>query len=127
MSQPVHQVEGGRELRRTLKQFGDDLQSMREAHREAAQIAAAASSALAPVKTGRLRDTIRAAGTTTAAIIRAGFARVPYAGPIHWGWASRNIPADPFLSQGAQDSEGRWLRVYEEYVDTAMQKVKGTS
>lgn len=127
MSSPVYQVEGGRELRRTLKQAGDDLQDLTAAHREAAEIAARASSALAPVKSGRLRDTIRAAGTKTAGIIRAGFARVPYAGPIHWGWRRRNIDAQPFMSQGAQDSEGRWIRVYEDYIDTAMQKVKGAS
>lgn len=127
MSQPVHAVEGARQLRRSLRQFGDDLQSMREAHQGAAEIAAHASSALAPARTGRLRGTIRAAGTKTAAVVRAGFKRVPYAGPIHWGWAKRNIAANPFISQGAQDSEGRWIRVYEDYIDQAMQKVKGVS
>lgn len=126
MSSPVYKVEGGRELRRTLRQAGDDLQDLKDAHAEAARIAAKASSALAPVKSGKLRDTIRAAGTKTAGIIRAGFARVPYAGPVHWGWKKRNIAANPFISQGAQDSEGRWIRVYEEAVDQALQKVKGT-
>ena len=130
MSSPVYKVEGGRQLRRTLRQAGDDLQDLSKAHREAAEIAAKASSALAPVKSGRLRDTIRAAGTKTAGIVRAGNNRssgVPYAGPIHWGWAKRNITANPFISQGAQDSEGRWIRVYEEAVDQALQKVKGTT
>lgn len=127
MSSPVYKVEGGRELRRTLRQAGDDLQDLSKAHREAAEIAAKASSALAPVRSGRLRDTIRAAGTKTAGIVRAGFKRIPYAGPIHWGWTKRNIKPNPFISQGAQDSEGRWIRVYEDAVDQALEKVKGTS
>lgn len=123
----VLRAKGARELRRELRQAGDDLQDMRTAHRDAAQIAADASSALAPEKSGRLRDTIRAAGTKTAAIVRAGYARVPYPGVVHWGWPDRNIKAQPFLSDGARDSEGRWMRVYEEYVDTALSKVKGAS
>lgn len=127
MSSPVYKVEGGRELRRTLRQAGDDLQDLTKAHREAAEIAARASSALAPVKSGRLRDTIRAAGTKTAGVVRAGFARVPYAGPIHWGWGRRHIKAQPFISRGAQDSEGRWIRVYEDYIQTTIEKVKGTT
>ena len=127
MSTPVLRVEGGRELRRTLRNAGDDLQDMKDAHAAAAQIAATASAALAPEKTGRLKNTIRGAGTKTAAIIRAGFARVPYAGPIHWGWGRRYNTAQPFLSDGAQDSEGRWIRLYEEAVDKALEKVKGAS
>lgn len=127
MSSPVYKVEGGRELRRTLRQAGDNLQDLTTAHREAAEIAAQASRALAPVTSGRLRDTIRAAGTKTAGIVRVGFARVPYAGPIHWGWGRRHIKANPFISQGAQDSEGRWIRVYEDYIQTTIEKVKGTT
>ena len=30
-------------------------------------------------------------------MVRAGFARVPYAGPIHFGWRKRNIQPQPFL------------------------------
>ncbi|WP_217182604.1 hypothetical protein [Streptomyces sp. AC495_CC817] len=99
---------------------------MKTAHRDAAAIAARASEALAPERSGKLRATIRAAGTKTAAILRAGFARVPYAGPIHWGWFARGILPQPFLSKGAQDSEGRWVRVYETYLNDTVNKIKGT-
>lgn len=119
------QVEGMTTLRRTLRQAGDDLQDLREAHATAARIAATASAALAPRLTGRLASSVRGSGTKTAATLRAGFASVPYAGPIHWGWPARGITAQPFLSQGAQDSEGRWLPIYEAAVDGAIQKVRG--
>lgn len=124
---PVYRVEGGRKLRRTLRQAGDDLQSLKQAHADAAAIAAKASSALAPKRTGRLANTIRSSGTNTAGIIRAGYARLPYAGPVHWGWKARNIKPNPFISKGAQDSEGRWIRVYETAVDAALKKVEGTN
>lgn len=136
MSQkPVYEVEGGRELRRTLRQADEKLQDLKRVHAEAAEIAARASAALAPRRTGRLADTIRSSGTTTAGIVRAGFKSVPYAGPIHWGWGTRPnsrkgwrggpITANPFISNGAQDSEGRWIRVYENHIAEVLQQVKG--
>lgn len=132
---PVVEVLGGRELRSTLRQADASLQDLKDAHAAAASIAARASAALAPVRTGRLRDTIRSSGTKTAGIIRAGFKSVPYAGPIHWGWYTRPrgnwrggpIQANPFLSDGAKDSEGRWIRIYEHHVAAAIEKVKGIS
>lgn len=124
---PLVQVEGGRAFRASLKKAGDDLQDMKAAHKSAAQIAATASRALAPVGlTGLLSRSIRGAGTKTAATIRAGNnTRVPYARPIHWGWHRRHIKPNPFLSHGAQNSEGRWIRVYEAYLETALHQVKG--
>ena len=132
---PLYEVQGGRELRATLRQADEKLQDLKNAHAEAAAIAARASADLAPRRSGKLAESIRSSGTKTAAIIRAGFKSVPYAAPIHWGWGTRPnrakkwrggpIAANPFLSQGAQDSEGRWIRVYENHVAQALEKVKG--
>jgi hypothetical protein len=119
-------MEGTRRLRRTLRAGGDDLSDMRAAHLDAATIAANASADLAPVgPTGRLQNSIRPAGTKTAGIIRAGTKRVPYAGVIHWGWGRRHIKSQPFLSNGARNSEGRWIRVYSDYLDKALDQIKG--
>ncbi|MBF4613273.1 hypothetical protein [Curtobacterium sp. VKM Ac-1376] len=125
MIETVVQVDGARRLRSALKQAGDDLSDLKDAHKRAATIAAHASAALAPYRTGRLRATIRASGTKTAGVIRAGTSRVPYVAPIHWGWSRRHIKAQPFLSDGARDSEGRWLPVYENYVQSAIDTIQG--
>lgn len=119
------QVKGADELARTLRKVGEGLQDLTEPNRDAAEIAARASAALAPVRTGRLKRTIAASGSRTAAIVRAGNRTVPYAPPIHWGWPGRNIIPQPFLSDGVQDSEGRWIPVYEDYVDEYLHTVKG--
>lgn len=127
MAETVVHVDGARKLRATLKAAGDDLTDLKAAHREAAQIAAHASAALAPVgPTGRLQRTIRASGTKTAGVIRAGTARVPYVPVIHWGWPRRHIKAQPFLSDGARDSEGRWLPVYINHLETIVNRIEGT-
>ena len=120
------QIDGAREFRRGLRAAGDDLSDLRTVHKAVAAIAAAATARLVPVRSGRLLSTIRSSGTKTAAIVRAGNnTRVPYANPIHWGWFRRGIRAQPFASHGAQQSEPRWLPIYENYTDTALEKIKG--
>lgn len=120
-------VEGARRFRKTLRAAGDDLLDLRRAHGLAALIAADEARRLVPVgDSGKLGRTIRSAGTKTAAIVRAGNnSSVRYAGPVHWGWFRKHIPKNPFLSRGAQRSESRWLPVYEEYVETALNSIEG--
>ena len=119
-------VEGGRQLRATLRAAGSDLSDLKAAHREAAAIAANTSAALAPFRTGRLKASVRSSGTLSAGIVRAGRAAVPYAPVIHWGWAAKGITAQPFVSYGAQSSEGTWLPVYQHAVNNALERVHGT-
>lgn len=131
-------IEGGRQLRQGLKAVPDGLKDLKTANRAAAEIAAHASAALAPRgKTGKLARTIRAAGTTTAAIIRAGSKAVPYGPAVHWGrkwWPNRSkfnrvrspTTPQPFLSDGAISSEGRWIPVYEKQMQEIIDRVKGT-
>jgi hypothetical protein len=119
-------LDGGRQLRAGLAGVEDGIKDLKAAHLEAAQIAAKASARLAPVVSGNLQRTIRAAGTARAGIIRAGSKRAPYAAPIHWGWGRRNIKGAFYLSDGAQNSEGRWIRVYQDHLDQLINKIEGT-
>lgn len=126
MAGAVHEVEGGRQLRKTLRAAGDDLSDLKTVHRQAAQISANRGRQLAPEASGRLAATIRASGTKTAGIVRVGNnTRVPYAGPIHWGWAKRGIKPNPFASKGATDSEPTWLPLYERHITNALSTIKG--
>lgn len=130
------EVQGARELRKSLKAAGQSLDDLKAANRQAAEIAAKASAALAPRVTGRLSASVRAAGTNTAGIIRAGKKNVPYANAVHWGrrnWPNSKSPrrtrsvvrAQPFMSQGAKNSEGRWLPIYQQALDHSIELVKG--
>lgn len=126
MAEGVFQVKGGRQLRRTLREAGLDLSDLKDAHKRAADVARDRIASKAPEKSGRLKATIRSAGTKTAGIVRLGNnTKVPYAGPVHWGWAARNIPANPFASEGAQESEPQWLPIYQTYVDDTLAQIKG--
>lgn len=123
----THEVAGGRELRRSLRQAGDDLSDLKKAHRDAATVARDRIAQRAPEgDTGRLKATIRAAGTKTAGIVRVGNnTRVKYAGVQQWGWGRRNIPATLFATRGAKESEPRWLPIYQFYIDTTLNRIQG--
>lgn len=118
-------IEGQRELRKTLRQAGDDLEDLKAAHKAAAEVAAGGSRPLAPVRSGLLAGTIRAGGTKTSAVVRAGKKAVPYAGPIHWGWAARGIEPQTFLADGAKRTEPQWVELFYQAMEKALKKVKG--
>lgn len=118
-------VEGQRELRKSLRQAGDDLEDLKAAHKAAAEIAAGGSRPLTPVRSGTLQGTVRAGGTKTSAVLRAGKKAVPYAGPIHWGWPNRGIEPQSFLADGAKNTEPQWVELFYQALDKALKKVKG--
>ncbi|WP_280383364.1 hypothetical protein [Nocardia wallacei] len=116
-------VIGGRRLRATMRRAGVDMQELNRAHAAAARIVADA--ARAPVASGRLQSTIRPGATRTQAIVRAGYASVPYAGVIHWGWPRRNIRAQPFLSDAATSTESTWIKSYEDEIERIISQIEG--
>lgn len=118
-------VEGQRELRKSLRQAGDDLEDLKAAHKAAAEIAAGGARPLTPVRSGTLQGTVRAGGTKTSAVLRAGRKAVPYAGPVHWGWPNRGIEPQPSLADGAKNTEPQWVELFYQELDKALKKVKG--
>lgn len=116
------QVEGMNTLRRTLRRAAADLDDLTDAHTRAATITARAASSLAPRRTGALASSLRPSGAATEARVVSS---LRYATPVHAGVPSRNIPARPFLTTAAADTQSRWLTVYEAALEQAIQKVRG--
>lgn len=110
---PVLEVEGGRELRAALKGIENGLADLKATHGKIAAMVAPVGRRGAPHRTGALSASVRGSGTASAAIVRAGGARLPYAGPIHWGWPARNIGAQPFLTDAGKSTEPAWVAMYE--------------
>lgn len=125
MARPQVEVKGAKELRKQLKAAGDDLGDLKDTHKKIAQIVEFDALQLAPVVTGGLVGSIRASGTQTSAIVRAGRKSVPYAGPIHWGWPARNIAAQPFLVDAQSQKYEDWMSEYTDLVDRALTKISG--
>ena len=127
-------VDGARELRRTLKKAGIDVRTdLKDAHRSAAntvlvramQVVPVAPATMRSAKPGLLRDSLRPGATQTAAIVRAGKKRVPYAGPIHWGWRKRNIKPTLFLTKSAKETEPAWVNEYLKKFEDILDNIKG--
>jgi hypothetical protein len=122
---PVVQVEGARELRKALKKAGEDLGDLKALNAAIGNVVVAAARGKAPTRTGALAGSLRSANIVGGVTVRAGSAGVPYAGPIHWGWPSRNIKAQPFVVEAAQTTEAEWVAMYEAEVDRILEKVEG--
>jgi hypothetical protein len=89
-------------MRRALTKLDDAAkQDFKEAGFKAATIVVEEAKRLVPYRTGALADSIRAGKVVSGGKVYAGKARVPYAGPIHFGWANRNIAPNPFLYDAA--------------------------
>jgi hypothetical protein len=122
---PVVKVDGLRTLRRTLKAAGVDLQDLKQAHAQVADIVLRTAQPHAPHRTGRLASSMRASGTQSAAVVRAGRASVPYAGPIHWGWPKRHIKAQPWIHDAAVASREQWTGKYLAALEHIIDQVEG--
>lgn len=129
MANRLYQVDGGRELRKTLRAAGNDLQDLKSAHGDVADLVTRAATPKAPHgPTGRLAASGRPGATKTAALIRFGNnSTVRYARPIHWGWPARNITAHPFAYDAAVETQPEWVSAYEEAVDRVLATIKGTN
>jgi hypothetical protein len=129
---PVVEVGGLRTLRRTLKAAGQSLDhDFKSVHKEVADIVAAAArrtSPVGPAAGGHIRDDIRAAGQSAAAVVRAGRAALPYAGPLHWGWpagAAHHQKAQPWILDAAAATQSHWLPVYARGLEKIIDDIKG--
>jgi hypothetical protein len=122
---PAVEVEGLRTLRRTLKAAGLSVQDLKDAHADVAALVVRAAAPNAPRRTGALAASTRGSGTQGAAVVRAGRASVPYAGPIHWGWPSRHIAAQPWLWNAAVNSREQWVGTYLHALEQIIDKIEG--
>lgn len=119
------EVRGVRELRRSMRKAGEDLTQMNRANAAVSSFVAARASGTAPHVSGTLGRSVRGSSGRTSAIVRAGGARVRYAGAIHWGWPRRNISAQPWVSEAATSTETTWLGMYADAIEAIVAKVKG--
>jgi len=105
-------VQGSRKLSVALRKAGVAVQDMRDAHTKVGNIVVRASVPLTPVKSGRLAGSIRTSKEASAATVRAGGGRIPYAEVQHWGWPKHNIRARLFLTNGMANSQTDWMETY---------------
>ncbi|MBS2939589.1 HK97 gp10 family phage protein [Nocardioides sp. J2M5] len=108
-------VEGLRETTRALEKAGIDVEELKDAMAAVAAEAADVMQGYVPVgRTGNLRASVRGNRAKGRAIVTAGKARVPYAGPIQYGWARRNIKPAKFVERTDAVMDDRAPQILEQ-------------
>jgi len=106
-----------RELRRGLRGLDDGaewLREMRDINKAAADVVV--RNVDAPRLSGDLAANVRAASAGTAAKVKAGGVKIPYAGVIHYGWPDHNIAPQPFLEDAVGESRDDMMTLYMDLV-----------
>ena len=117
------EVEGARQLRKALTELGDDaVDDLKAVNMEGVDVVLAEALTRVPVRSGRLYETVRGSATKTRGTIRAGFKKVPYAGPVHFGWPARNIEPNLFLYDAIDERRDEVIAVYKDNIDKLMKK-----
>ena len=111
-------VKNLNQVTKALRAIGVPNDAVKAAGKSSAEAVMNEARLLVPVRSGKLRDSIRIGATARGKVtIQAGNNRssrsgVPYANPIHWGWFKRNIKPQPFFVKALGLTRGE---VYENY------------
>ncbi|MCA0347093.1 MAG: hypothetical protein LCH31_08745 [Actinobacteria bacterium] len=111
----VVRVEGLSKLNRGLRKAGVDVQRMNDVMHAIGQ--AVVDSASVPIRTGRLKSTLRAGKGRTKAVVRMGGARAPYAGVIEYGWRARGISGSMAVNRARDGRKAESQRMIREGID----------
>lgn len=125
MSKDSIRVSGLNRTIRALKDIGVPASEIAAAGKDAAELVAGEARTLVPVRTGKLKGSIRTATQQRKAIVRAGGARVPYANPIHWGWFKRGIKPNQFFSRAITPQIDKIYKSYFDSLQRLLDKYKG--
>jgi spore germination cell wall hydrolase CwlJ-like protein len=80
------------------------------------------ASGFAPVRSGRLRNTIRGNRAKAKAIVIAGRAKTPYAGAINYGWPKRGIKPALFMQRADKALADKAVSMLEAGIDKAIKR-----
>lgn len=132
-------VLGLKELRKALKDAPKEIKKMmKDGGKQAANIVADQAKIEVPVRTGRLRNSIKATSTGDKASVKAGTAaRVPYAGTIHFGWQrvpdtgrykargwrGGPIRPQPFIYEAMDKRAADVVAAYERFLDEFINQI----
>lgn len=124
-------VQNLRQVTRALKAIGEPAKEIKAAGKEAGQIVATQAKTLAPVRTGKLRDSIKPNALASGVVrVQAGNNRsIPYANPIHWGWfydkknfVRKNIKPNPFMVRALKAKRDEVLKKYFDNMEQLINK-----
>lgn len=115
-------VEGLSKLTRALTDAGVELDDLKDVFAGIAALGARLASGFAPKASGRLEGSVRGNRAKNKAVVTAGRARIPYAGPINYGWPKRNIAPARFMQRADADIAPRAVGLLEDGINDVIGK-----
>jgi hypothetical protein len=112
-------IKGLNEVTRNLKMFGATVEDLKEANSIISGKVARDAAADAPVKTGRLANSVRGNKQQRKASLIAGGASVPYASVIEYGKSSKK---GGFMRRAAYRNQGFIIEQYEKNINSIIRK-----
>ncbi|WP_235739036.1 hypothetical protein [Nocardioides alcanivorans] len=117
-------VEGLTRATRALRSMGVEVNDLKDAFSRISTTGAGIAARFAPKKSGRLASNVRGNRAQSKAVIRAGGAAAPHAGPINYGWPKRGIKASGFMQRADREIEPYAVSMLNDEIDT-LTKRKG--
>lgn len=112
-SQETLRIPDLAKYQRALRDLGATNKELGQASYEAGIITARSVQAFIPVKTGKLRRTVKAGKQGTKVVVTIGNnTTAKYAGPINYGWRENNIEGQYFLQRAIRRTRQRVLDTY---------------
>lgn len=122
MAQESIRVTGLKETIRKFEKMGVEVSDMKDSMRKLGDMVADDARSLAPKLSGALAGSIRPSNAKNKAMIRAGGAKIPYAGVIHYG-GYHGIAPHPFLNQAIGQNQSRLVNTLEDELRGLIKKV----
>jgi hypothetical protein len=110
---------------RGMKKLGLDTQDLSGATTRIRSLVVPPAISGAPVRTGRLRNTVKARKYPNKVEVQAGNnTTVPYANPIHWGWKARNIKPNNWIEKVRDDKFQAVIQIFIEETEQVIKKAE---
>lgn len=112
-----------RETIRSLEKFGVEVNDLKAAFKRIGSMVASDAQSLAPHLSGTLAGSIRPSNTKNKAVIRAGGARIPYAGVQNYGWPRHNIEGTHFMQTAVERNQGKAVNMMDEELSSLIRRL----
>ena len=103
-------------------ELGLEVDDLKDAFSSIAREGAERASARAPHRTGRLAGSIRGNRAKSKAVVAAGRAAVPWAGPINYGWPARNMSGSGFMQRADEEMRPIAIQRLEEEINRKIRR-----
>lgn len=110
-------VSGLTAVTRALLEIGFEVDDLKGAFSSIADEGARQAASFAPKRTRTLAGDVRGNRAKSKAVVTAGRASVPYAGPINYGWARHGIEPSGFMQKADQAMQPFALKRLEEEIN----------